>query len=301
MSHPRRSSHGPRLMAVSVLTAGTVALSGSAAMVATASAAPATTRDVLPADPVTPVTAILALVAQLTEAINPLLVGLSSFDMGAVIATLTDGQLGQLITKLTGVQLAEVLNGAALQRTLAALTTLATPDLVALLQTTADRLRVEVPAPVGFVLETLLEAGAGILGERGVQLPSQVTDLLAVPAVAAAPLAQAAAPTVLRARIFAAQVARDRGSVRVETTCPAVSDVACRVTVRTTVAGRSAGPARKATVNRGRSKVLRPSLNAAARKRLATRGGTVRITVRTTGSGRGPVTSTVRVPAPRGG
>ncbi|CAB4895387.1 unannotated protein [freshwater metagenome] len=300
MHHPRRSSHGRRTLAVSVLTAGAVAVSGSAAMVATAQAAPATTRDVQPADPVTPVTAILALVAQLTEAINPLVVGLASADLTKVVAGLTDSQLGQLLTQLTGVQIGEVLSGAALNRALAAVTSLTSPQLVALLQNAADSVRDGVPAPVGFVLETLLDVTAGVLSERGVQIPSQVADLIALPAVATPAARPAAAPSVLRARIFDAVPARDRRSVRVELTCPAVSDAVCPVVVRTTVAGAKAATARRVTITRGRSKVVRPTLTAKARKRLQTRGGTVRITATTTGSKRGPVTTTVRVPAPRG-
>lgn len=300
MRHPRRSPHGRRTIAVSVLTAGAVALSGSAAMVASASAAPATTRDALPADPAGALTPILALVAQLTDLVGPVLTALESFDLGAVVAGLTDGQLGQLLTQLTRIQLAEVLNGDALNRALASVTTLSTPQLLALLETTADALHDDVPQPAGFVLQTLLEVVSGVLGQRHVELPTQVTSLLAQPAVTPAPAAAAAAASVLRARIFGATAARDRRSVRVELTCPAVSDTACAVTVRTSVAGRSAAAVRRVTIPRGRTKVVRPALTAAARKRLLARGGTVRITVATKGSSRGAVTSAVRVPAPRG-
>lgn len=301
MHHPRRSPHGRRTLAVSVLTAGAVAVSGSAAMVASASAAgPATTRDALPADPATPITALLALVAKLTEAINPLVVGLASADLTKIVAGLSDSQLGQLLTQLTGVQLGQVLNGEALNRTLAAVTSLTSPQLIALLQTAADAVREGVPQPVGFVLETVLDVVAGVLSERDVQIPPQVADLLALPAVTAPAATPAAAPSVLRARIFDAVPARDRRSVRVELTCPAVSDAVCPVVVRTTVAGAKAATARRVTITRGRSKVVRPTLTSKARKRLQTRGGTVRITVTTTGSKRGPVVTTVRVPAPRG-
>jgi hypothetical protein len=300
MSFPRSTSRG-RTVAVSVLAAGTIGLSGSAAMVATASAAgPAAPRQQAPATPETPTAALLAVVNGLLEAINPLLVGLASFDLDAAIASLTEGQLGQLLTGLTGVQLAAVLDGTAPNRILAAVTSLLSSQLVPLIETIADALRDNVPAPVGVQLKDLLDIVAGVLTERGVAIPPQVASLLAQPAIVPSTPAAAPAPTSSRARIFDATSSRDRGSVRVDLSCPAVSGTSCAVTVRPTIAGRSAGKARRATINRGRSKVLRVPLSTSARKRLAARGGTVRIAVRTAGATRGPLSSTVRVPAPRG-
>lgn len=145
-----------------------------------------------------------------------------------------------------------------------------------------------------------LEATAGALEAQGLPIPSQLASLLAQPPVAAAAPATEPVVAPLRARIFDTSVARDRRSVRLDLTCPAVSASACKVVVGTTVAGRRAAADRKVTVQRGRSKVVRPRLSTAVGKRLAARGGAVKLTVRTTGSTRGPVTSTVRVPALRG-
>jgi hypothetical protein len=257
------------------------------------------TRDALPPDPATPVTAILGLVAQVTNVSGALLYALASQDLRSAIATLTDGELGQLLTKLTGVQLAQVLDGDALNRALAALVSLSTPQLVAVLQTTADAVHDGVPYPANFVLQTVLEVGANVLSDRDAPVPAQVTSLIAQPPVTApAPTPAVVGPT-MRARIFDVTTSRDRRTLRVELTCPAASSTACAVTVRTAVAGRSASKARRVTISRGRTKVLRPALSAAARKRLA-HGGTVRVTAATKGSSRGALTSTVRVPALRG-
>lgn len=144
-----------------------------------------------------------------------------------------------------------------------------------------------------------LEATAGALEAQGLPIPTQLASLLAQPPVAAAVPAAEPAATALRARIFDTSVARDRRSVRLDLSCPAVSGTDCKVVVGTTVAGRRAGADRKVTIQRGRSRVVRPRISGATAQRLAARGGTVTVTVRTTGSTRGPVSTSVRVPAPR--
>lgn len=296
-SRPRLPRH---LIAASVLTAGAVACSGSAALVATATAAPpATTRDTLPADPLTPVTAVLALVAQLTNAGGALIHGLASFQLDGLLASLTDGQLGEVLTRLTGVELAEVLDGTLLGRALSALTTVATPQLVPLLLTLADTLRDGVPEPVGYLLESLLDIGAGVLGARGEALPAQITSFLTRPGALPSSDAPAATPRTLRVRIRSTAAARDRRSVRARLSCPAASGTACPVVVRATIAGHSASSARRTTIAPGRTATLRVPLRSAARKRLAARGGTVRLAVATAGAAGRAASTAVRVPAPR--
>lgn len=296
-SRPRFSRH---VVAASVLTAGAVAFSGSAALVATATAAPpATTRDVLPADAPTPVTAVLALVAQLTDAAGPIVAGLASFQLDALIAGLTDGELGQVLTDLRVLDLAAILDGTVLGRALAALSTVATPQLVQTLLDAADALRDGVPAPVGFVLESLLDIGAGVLGARGVSVPNQIEAEMTRPGALPTEKTPVVTPRTLRVVIRSAAPARDRRSLRVRLTCPAASGTTCPIVVRTTLTGRTASKARRTTIAAGRTATLNVPLTPSARKRLATRGGPVRVLVATTGAVGRAEDTVARFPRPR--
>ncbi|WP_026910531.1 hypothetical protein [Patulibacter minatonensis] len=265
MSPRRHRTHRRGLLAVSVLSAGAVAAAGPAAAVASAAA---------PSPAAVPASIVLV-------------------DLDPLIATLQSGPLGQLLTGLTGIQVGDLVDGTAVHRLLVAVTTIATPQLTQLSDALGQVLKDGLPAPLGVTVQTVLRTITNVLVDRGVQIPTQTQNLLADPPK---PLATAPAPdpvTVMRARIADATPARDGRSARLSVSCPVVSDTACRVTVTTTLGGRRAGAPVRATIARGRTTAITPRLTSAVSRRLASRGGTLRMTVRTTGSPRGPLSVAV--------
>jgi hypothetical protein len=87
-----------------------------------------------------------------------------------------------------------------------------------------------------------------------------------------------------RASIKSLKVAKNRRSVKVKVRCPATAISGCHVILSGRLAGKSAAKHKSADIARGATKSITVKLKPAARTRLKTKGGKLKISAKTVGS-----------------
>ncbi len=98
-----------------------------------------------------------------------------------------------------------------------------------------------------------------------------------------------------RATIKSVKVAKNRRSAKIKLRCPTAAASSCKVKLSGKLAGKKATKSRSATVVRGATKTVTVKLTKSATTRLKSKGGTLKISAKTTGSALSAATKTAKV------